>query len=62
MEMGLAPARVEDFCRLAVSGKVAPADTLRRRGILSEEIFDVCPLCGVERVEVDHLFLHCKFT
>lgn len=22
----------------------------------------MCPLCGVERAEVDHLFLHCNFT
>lgn len=35
---GLAPPRVVAFCRLAISGKVSTADTVRRRGFLLDNL------------------------
>lgn len=34
------------------------ADNLRRRGMTSEDITDICFLCGKEGETIDHLFLH----
>lgn len=36
------------------------ADNLRRKGISSKAIPDICLLCGKERETVDFLFLHCE--
>lgn len=33
---------------------------LRRIGMLSETILDVCLLCGKDGEIVDHIFLHCE--
>lgn len=60
--VGLAPSRVKAFCWLAISGKVSTTDNLRRRGILSDAISDICIFCGKEAESVNHLFLHCEFA
>ena len=60
--LGLAPPRVEAFMWLALSGKVSTADNLRRRGLTSMAISDICVLCGKVNETVDHLFVHCEFS
>lgn len=37
-------------------------DNLRRRGLSSEAISDLCLMCGEERETMDHLFVHCKLS
>lgn len=59
---GLAPPRVKAFYWLAVSGKISTVDNLRRRGIFSDAIANICHLRGKEVKSVNHLFLHCKFS
>lgn len=42
--------------------KVLMVDDLRRRGLSSEAISDLCLMCGQERETMDHLFVHCKLS
>lgn len=58
--IGLAPLRVEACCRLAVAGKVSLVDNLRRKGIGSNCISDVCSLCEKDGETDNRLFLHCE--
>lgn len=37
-------------------------DNLRRRGLSSEAISDLCLMCGEERETMDHLFVHRKLS
>ena len=60
--MGLAPPRMEAFCWLAIAGKISTTDNLRRRGLLSESISDICCLCRRKRESIDHLFIHCEIA
>lgn len=61
--MGLVPLRVEAFYWRVVSSKVSTVDNLRRRGILLDDYFDICVLCGMERENIDHLsFIINEFT
>lgn len=48
--------------QVASSRMVSMIETLRRRGLLSEDILHFCLLCAVERETVDHLILHCAFS
>lgn len=52
------PLRVEAFCWLAVAVKVSTVDNLRRRGMTSINLFDICLKCGKEKESVNHLFLY----
>lgn len=45
VRLGLAPPRVETLCCSVVSAMVSIVDNLRR-GLSSEEISDLCSLCG----------------
>lgn len=60
--LGLAPPRVEAFCWLTVSGKASTVDKLQRRSLVLEDSFDYCVLCGKEKKNINHLFLHCEFA
>lgn len=60
--LGLAPHRVKAFCWAAVSGRVSTENVLRRRGLISKSISDLCSLCGKERKMIVHLFLHYEFS
>lgn len=48
------PPRVQAFCWLTVSRRVSTANLLKRRGLTSESISDLCSLCGKERETIDH--------
>lgn len=52
--LGLAPPRVEAFMWLALSRKVSMADNLRRTGLTSVAISDICMICGKDNETVDH--------
>lgn len=39
----------EAFCRLAVMGKISMVDNLRRKGIIEENIYDICSMCKKEK-------------
>lgn len=56
--LGLAPPQVEAFCWLVVVGKVSMVDNLRRRGLTSNDMSDICVMCGNEEELVNYLFLH----
>lgn len=38
--------------------KVSTVDSLRRRGMSSINLFDICLKCGKEKESVNHLFLY----
>ena len=59
---GLAPPRVEAFCWLAVAGKISTAYALRRNGLMSNSISDMCSLRGRELESIDHFFIHCDIA
>ena len=59
MWCGMVPPRVEFFFWLTAVAKISTVNNLRRRGILSEAILDICVLCGKEEESINHLFMHC---
>lgn len=60
--LGLALPRVEAFCWLAVVGKASTVGILRRRGVDSINILDMCSLCGKEIQSISHLFNQCGLS
>lgn len=46
------------FLLASLLGKVLIADNLRRKGLLLEDISDMCMICWRFRESIDHLFLH----
>ena len=56
--LGLAPW-VEEFCWLAIAGKISMVDRLRRRGVTSANFSDICVMCQKKEELVNHLLLHC---
>lgn len=53
---------MEAFAWLAILGKVSTMDNLRRRGLASGAISNLCVLGRKEMETVDHLFIHCQFS
>ena len=60
--LGLAPPKVETFMWMALFGKASTTDNLRRRGLDSAAVSNLCVLCGKDNETIDHLFVHCKFS
>lgn len=56
----LAPPRGGAFCWLAVAAKVSTVDNLRRRGMASSNISDICVMYDKEEKSVNYLFFHCE--
>lgn len=53
---GMVPTRVEVevFLWLALADKISTVNNLRRRGIMSKVISDICVLCGNEEESINH--------
>lgn len=47
---------------LVVTGKVSTVDNQRRRGLMSDNISNICTLYRMEAESINHRFLHCKVT
>eukprot|EP00268_Persea_americana_P066181 TRINITY_DN8959_c1_g1_i2.p1 TRINITY_DN8959_c1_g1~~TRINITY_DN8959_c1_g1_i2.p1 ORF type:complete len:185 (+),score=22.54 TRINITY_DN8959_c1_g1_i2:2665-3219(+) len=57
---GLALLRVTMFCWFVVAGKVSTTNNLKKRGIVSRVISNLCLLFGKDKKVIDHMFVHCE--
>lgn len=52
---------MEALCWLVVASKISTVDNLRRKGSLSDNLNDLCSLCGKVIESINQAFIHCEF-